>query len=148
VHDGNLPWDLNDSNGFMSQSLKMTTATLSFISQGMKMTTATLSFISQSMKMMTVTLFLISTSLRWSMATVCSFLFGHELFPVEPPLEHGNVMSILSIFFYFWTGIDLNLPLDEFGAVDFDYLHNPAGKHGYILLFSLYLDYAVTTYYY
>ena len=82
------------------------------------------------------------------MATVCSFLFGHELFPVEPPLEHGNVMSILSIFFYFWTGIDLNLPLDEFGAVDFDYLYNPAGKHGYILLFSLYLDYAVTTYYY
>jgi len=148
VHDGNLPWDLNDSNGFMSQSLKMTMATLSFISQSMKMTTATLSFISQSMKMMTVTLFLISTSLRWSMATVCSFLFGHELFPVEPPLEHGNVMSILSIFFYFWTGIDLNLPLDEFGAVDFDYLHNPAGKHGYILLFSLYLDYAVTTYYY
>ena len=120
MHDGNLPWDLNDSNGFMSQSLKMTTATLSFISQ--------------SMKMMTVTLFLISTSLRWSMATVCSFLFGHELFPVEPPLEHGNVMSILSIFFYFWTGIDLNLPLDEFGAIDFDYLHNPHGKHAYIYI--------------
>ncbi|XP_021309036.1 uncharacterized protein LOC110432601 [Sorghum bicolor] len=31
----------------------------------------------------------------------------------EPPLEHDN-------------GFDLNLPLDEFGAVDFDYLQNHA----------------------
>jgi hypothetical protein len=26
-----------------------------------------------------------------------------------------------------WTEFDLNLPLDEFGAVDFDYLQNMAG---------------------
>jgi hypothetical protein len=29
-------------------------------------------------------------------------------------------------------GFDLNLPLDEFGAVDFDYVQNLAGKHAYI----------------
>jgi hypothetical protein len=38
--------------------------------------------------------------------------------------------SILSVFFSFWTGIDLNMPLDEFGAVDFDYVQDLAGKHG------------------
>jgi len=42
--------------------------------------------------------------------------------------------SILSMLFYFWTGIDLNLPLDEFGAVDFDYVQNLAGKHGHYLI--------------
>jgi len=44
VRDGNLPWDLNDINGFMLQSMKMAMATLSFISQSMKMMTATLFF--------------------------------------------------------------------------------------------------------
>jgi len=28
----------------------------------------------------------------------------------------------------------LNLPLDEFGAVDFDYVQSLAGKHGYFLV--------------
>jgi len=43
------------------------------------------------------------------------------------------------MLFYFWTGIDLNLPLDEFGAVDFDYLHNPHGKHAYIYIMLFFL---------
>jgi len=45
---------------------------------------------------------------------------------------------------YFLIGFDLNLPLDEFGAVDFDYVQNLAGKHAYCtmnkLVFSLYLE--------
>jgi len=32
---------------------------------------------------------------------------------------------------FFWTEFDLNMPIDEFGAVDFDYLQNLAGKHSY-----------------
>jgi hypothetical protein len=31
-------------------------------------------------------------------------------------------------FFPFWTGFDLNLPLEEFGAVDLDFLQNLPGK--------------------
>ena len=61
----------------------------------------------------------------------------------DPPLEHDNgitcsslvhfatVLSLpLNRFSYqrtIVTGFDLNLPLDEFGAVDFDYLQNLAG---------------------
>jgi len=45
------------------------------------------------------------------------------------------------MLFYFWTGIDLNLPLDEFGAVDFDYLHNPHGKHAYIYIMLFFFEY-------
>jgi len=45
---------------------------------------------------------------------------------------------------YILIGFDLNLPLDEFGAVDFDYVQNLAGKHAYCtmnkLVFSLYLE--------
>ena len=45
---------------------------------------------------------------------------------------------------YFLIGFDLNLPLDEFGDVDFDYVQNLAGKHAYCtmnnLVFSLYLE--------
>ena len=44
----------------------------------------------------------------------------------------------------FFIGFNLNLPLDEFGAVDFDYVQNLAGKHAYCtmnkLVFSLYLE--------
>lgn len=40
------------------------------------------------------------------------------------------LFSLLSLSFPFSIGIDLNLPLDEFGAVDFDYVQNLAGKHG------------------
>jgi len=32
------------------------------------------------------------------------------------------------LLFPFSTGIDLNLPLDEFGVVDFDYVQNLSGK--------------------
>ena len=45
----------------------------------------------------------------------------------------------------FFIGFDLNLPLDEFGAVDFDYVQNLAGKHGhyfdYVLLKCLFYSY-------
>ena len=66
----------------------------------------------------------------------------------EPTLEdhatHGNVLllclfvcfdikattcSFVSHFsFFLWTGFDLNMPLDEFGAVDLDFLQNLPGK--------------------
>jgi hypothetical protein len=36
--------------------------------------------------------------------------------------------SFLSFLFLLWTGFDLNLPLDEFGAVDFNFVQNLAGK--------------------
>jgi len=36
------------------------------------------------------------------------------------------VVTFLIFFLLFWTGFDLNLPLDDFGAVDFDYLQNLA----------------------
>jgi hypothetical protein len=29
---------------------------------------------------------------------------------------------------FLWIGFDLNLPLDEFGAVDFDFVENINGK--------------------
>jgi len=74
------------------------------------------------------------------MATVCSFLFGHELFHCIRWSMACILGSILSMLFYFWTGIDLNLPLDEFGAVDFDYLHNPHGKHAYIYIMLFFLS--------
>jgi hypothetical protein len=64
----------------------------------------------------------------------------------EPPLEHDNGIAICSFLVHLFaircylflsivshirrtivTGFDLNLPLDEFGAVDFDYLQNHAG---------------------
>jgi hypothetical protein len=35
-----------------------------------------------------------------------------------------------------FIGFDLNLPLDEFGAVNFDYVQNLAGKHAYIYIMS------------
>jgi hypothetical protein len=38
------------------------------------------------------------------------------------------VVTFLIFFLSFWTGFDLNLPLDDFGAVDFDYLQNVAGN--------------------
>jgi hypothetical protein len=64
------------------------------------------------------------------MATVCSFLFGQELFHCFRWSMACMLGSILSMFFSFWTRIDLNLSLDEFGVVDFDYVQNLAGKHG------------------
>ena len=36
--------------------------------------------------------------------------------------KQQRVLMFLIFFILFWTGFDLNLPLDEFGAVDFDYL--------------------------
>jgi hypothetical protein len=41
-------------------------------------------------------------------------------------------------FFPFWTGFDLNLPLEEFGAVDLDFLQNLPGKiYGCACFFSI-----------
>ena len=62
---------------------------------------------------------------------------------LEDHTTYGNVLSSFVLFLYskqqrvlmfliffllFWTRFDLNLPLDEFGAVDFDYLQNLPGK--------------------
>jgi len=62
---------------------------------------------------------------------------------LEDHTTYGNVLSSFVLFLYskqqrvlmfliffllFWTGFDLNLPLDEFGVVDFDYLQNLPGK--------------------
>jgi len=64
----------------------------------------------------------------------------------EPTLEdhvtYGNVLllslfvfifkatmcSFVSHLYFFWSGFDLNLPLDEYGAVDLDFLQNLPGK--------------------
>jgi len=42
---------------------------------------------------------------------------------------------------YFLIGFDLNLPLDEFGAVDFDYVQNLADKHAYCTMNKLVFPY-------
>jgi hypothetical protein len=55
------------------------------------------------------------------MYSVCLFFFF-----IFKATTCANVSHCLSSFF--WTGFDLNLPLDEFGAVDFDYLQNLPGK--------------------
>jgi hypothetical protein len=58
-------------------------------------------------------------------------------------LEHGKHANLVFFstctFFsidlscsYLDYRFDLDLPLDEFGAVDFDYVQNLAGKHAYI----------------
>ena len=86
----------------------------------------------------------------------------------EPPLEHGNgtfLLCLTGFFFsraclysncaislllyrfsyhcfpFFLTGFDLNLPLNEFGAVDFDYVQHLAGKP---TCFLIQLDFART----
>jgi len=64
---------------------------------------------------------------------------GNLPFDLNDPVmeDHGNVcfhfFCIIPCTFYhslsfFYTGIDLNLPLDEFGAVDFDYVQNLPGN--------------------
>jgi hypothetical protein len=42
--------------------------------------------------------------------------------------KQERVVLFLIFFLLFWTGFDLNLPLDEFGAVDFNYIQNMHGK--------------------
>jgi hypothetical protein len=44
--------------------------------------------------------------------------------------------------FPFWTGFDLNLPLDEYGAVDFDFVQNLAIILS-VLVFFLFIEHAV-----
>ena len=72
----------------------------------------------------------------------------------DPPLEHDNGITCSSLVHFLpcylflsivshikrtiVTGFDLNLPLDEFGAVDFNYLQNLDGT----LFFPYYLKYA------
>jgi len=63
---------------------------------------------------------------------------------LEEDAVYGNVLLLLSymlpiLFFFYmlhifsfsiftsWTGFDLNLPLNEFGAVDLDWLQNMPG---------------------
>jgi len=42
--------------------------------------------------------------------------------------QRAKLVSFFNLFFSFSTGFDLNLPLDEFGAIDFDYLQNLSGN--------------------
>jgi hypothetical protein len=77
----------------------------------------TLAWMSMTMKMPTVAL--ISTTLsKVSMPTSSSSL----------PARSSIDLSCSSLDYRF----DLDLPLDEFGTVDFDYVQNLAGKHAYI----------------
>ena len=40
----------------------------------------------------------------------------------------SKLVSFFISLFPFLTGLDLNLPLDEYGAVDFDFVQNLAGN--------------------
>ena len=53
-----------------------------------------------------------------SVGTTCSFY----------PFVVVDFFRFLISLFPFFTVLDLNLPLDEFGAVDFDYVQNLAGN--------------------
>ena len=80
---------------------------------------------------------------------------GNLAFDLNEPIlesgnDNGNHLSCLSLLFpssaifsdflfHFWTGFDLNLPLDEYGAVDFDYIQNLAGN--FFSLFFPFFDY-------
>jgi hypothetical protein len=52
--------------------------------------------------------------------------------PAAATMHGRSIVVILSgtihVSCFFWTGFDLNLPLDEFGAVDFGYFQNNNGK--------------------
>jgi hypothetical protein len=50
------------------------------------------------------------------------------------PVDELDQSNFFSLFLFFWTGFDLNLPVDEYGAVDFDYLQNHAGTYYKCLL--------------
>jgi len=50
---------------------------------------------------------------------------------------HSSCMQIS--FHSFSTGFDLNLPLDEFGAVDFDFAQNLAGNFFSVCSFSFFI---------
>jgi hypothetical protein len=88
---------------------------------------------------------------------------GNTSFDLNEPVhdENGNgttSSSLVHVKHYFFSsaacttacssffiGFDLNLPLDEFRAVDFHYVQNLAGKHGYyfdyVLLKCLFYSY-------
>ena len=51
-----------------------------------------------------------------------------NVFPCLILLVSLNLHLSLFFFLFFWTGFDLNLPLDEYGAVDFDFLQNLHGN--------------------
>jgi hypothetical protein len=38
--------------------------------------------------------------------------------------SNGFDLNVQHVSLFLWTELDLNLPLDEFGAVDFDFLQN------------------------
>jgi len=48
--------------------------------------------------------------------------------------QRAKLVSFFNLFFSFSTGFDLNLPLDEFGAIDFDYLQNLSGNFSHFIL--------------
>lgn len=59
-----------------------------------------------------------------TVSVLLGLLFPFMIFTAAACLS----ISFLSLFFSFSTGFDLNLPLDEFGAVDFDYVQNLTGN--------------------
>jgi len=52
------------------------------------------------------------------------------------------ILFWFSLLFLFFTVLDLNLPLDEFGAVDFDFVQNLAGNYFFCHNHILLLDHA------
>jgi hypothetical protein len=58
------------------------------------------------------------------MLHACMVLFRVIVFQSLLFVNFSNHSSLV----FLWTGFDLNLPLDEFGAVDFDYFQNSNGK--------------------
>jgi hypothetical protein len=46
-----------------------------------------------------------------------------------------HVLLLIYHIHILFIGINLNLPLDEFGAVDFDYVQNLVGKHSVTSLY-------------
>jgi hypothetical protein len=54
---------------------------------------------------------------------VMCLLLLSSLFPFfDIHSNNDKLVSFLSLLFPFSTGFDLKLPLDEFGAVDFDFV--------------------------
>jgi hypothetical protein len=76
--------------------------------------------------MTTATFPSISTSQFWKMRTtvmcLSQFVLSH-LYEQHPM----QIIFLSKCGLSFSTGIDLNLPLDEFGAVDFDFVQNLTG---------------------
>jgi hypothetical protein len=85
---------------------------------------------------------LISTSQNTTTPTTSSISTSQK---ITTEVMHHFVLSFHCLFrlftvliiVFFSTVLDLNLPLDEFGAVDFNYVQNLAGKFFVTITFIL-----------